>query len=85
MHITSQNHGYAVDGALLRDEAEVDSPQPGTTANSGGPSAMRLPVLSIQYHSEASPGPQDNVYIFDKFLILCIRSDEGSDAHNARY
>jgi hypothetical protein len=29
-----------------------------------------LPVLTIQYHSEASPGPQDNVYIFDRFLEM---------------
>ena len=67
VHITSQNHGYAVDGALLRDEAEVThrSLNDGTVE---GLRHKRLPVLSIQYHSEASPGPQDNVYIFDRFL-----------------
>jgi carbamoyl-phosphate synthase small subunit len=27
-------------------------------------------VITIQYHSEASPGPQDNVYIFDRFLEM---------------
>ena len=69
VHITSQNHGYAVDGALLRDEAEVThrSLNDGTVE---GLRHKRLPVLSIQYHSEASPGPQDNVYIFDRFLDL---------------
>ena len=34
-----------------------------------------LPVMSIQYHSEASPGPRDNEYIFDEFLAL-IRKEE---------
>jgi carbamoyl-phosphate synthase small subunit len=29
-----------------------------------------LPVLTIQYHSEASPGPHDNRYLFDRFLEL---------------
>ena len=28
------------------------------------------PVISIQYHSEASPGPQDNLYVFDRFLEM---------------
>ena len=31
------------------------------------------PILSIQYHSEGSPGPQDNVYLFDRFLEM-VRS-----------
>ena len=29
-----------------------------------------LPILSIQHHSEGSPGPQDNVYLFDRFLEM---------------
>jgi len=29
-----------------------------------------LPIFSIQYHSEASPGPRDNVYLFEKFLEM---------------
>jgi len=29
-----------------------------------------LPILSIQYHSEASPGPRDNEYLFDRFLEM---------------
>ena len=32
-----------------------------------------LSVLSIQYHSEGSPGPQDNVYLFDRFLEMVTR------------
>ena len=33
-------------------------------------SPVKLPILSIQYHSEASPGPMDNVYLFDRFLEM---------------
>ncbi len=32
-----------------------------------------LPILSIQYHPEGSPGPQDNVYLFDSFLEMVKR------------
>ena len=41
--------------------------------NDGTVEGMRhreLPVMSIQYHSEASPGPLDNVYLFDRFMDL---------------
>ncbi len=34
-----------------------------------------LPILSIQYHSEGSPGPQDNVYLFDRFLEMVRTND----------
>jgi len=69
VHITSQNHGYAVDGARLSTDAQVThlSLNDGTVE---GLRHKRLPVLSIQYHSEASPGPRDNVYIFDRLLEL---------------
>jgi carbamoylphosphate synthase small subunit len=30
----------------------------------------QLPILSIQYHSEASPGPRDNLYLFEQFLEM---------------
>ena len=69
VHITAQNHGYAVDADSLPSEVQVshvnlnDDTVEGLRHNS-------LPVMSIQYHSEASPGPRDNEYIFDEFLML---------------
>lgn len=69
VHITAQNHGYAVDGDSLPSEVEISH----VNLNDGTVEGLRhreAPAMSIQYHSEASPGPLDNVYIFDHFLNL---------------
>jgi carbamoyl-phosphate synthase small subunit len=68
-YITAQNHGYAVDPDTLGSGAEVSH----VNLNDGTVEGLRhreLPVLSIQYHSEASPGPLDNVYFFDRFVEM---------------
>ena len=69
VYITSQNHGFAVDGDGLPPEVEVSH----FNLHDGTVEGLRhreLPILSIQYHSEASPGPLDNVYLFDRFLDM---------------
>jgi carbamoyl-phosphate synthase small subunit len=69
VHITAQNHGYAIDADGLSSDIEVAQ----VHLNDGTCEGLRHrtePVLSIQYHSEASPGPLDNVYIFDRFLEM---------------
>ncbi len=69
VHITAQNHGYAVDPDSLPPEVEVSH----TNLNDGTVEGLRhksLPVMSIQYHSEASPGPLDNTYVFNEFLEM---------------
>lgn len=65
--ITAQNHGYAVDPDGLSADAEV------THINLHDDTVEGLahrtePVFCIQYHAEASPGPLDNGYLFDRFL-----------------
>jgi carbamoyl-phosphate synthase small subunit len=73
IHITAQNHGYAVDPNSLKDGLEVTH----INLNDGTVEGLRhkeLPILSIQYHSEASPGPLDNTYLFNKFLELIRKS-----------
>ena len=68
-YITSQNHGYAVDPRGLRPEVEVTH----INLNDGTVEGLRhkeLPIFSIQYHSEASPGPQDTRSSFERFLDL---------------
>ncbi len=69
VHITAQNHGYALDPDGLSGGLEVSQ----LHLNDGtveGLSHRSEPLLSIQYHSEASPGPLDNVYVFDRFLEM---------------
>ena len=69
VHITAQNHGYAVDPDSLPSEIEVSH----INLNDGTVEGLRhrsLPIMSIQYHSEASPGPRDNEYLFDRFIEM---------------
>lgn len=69
VYITAQNHGYAVDPDTLKNGLEVSH----INLNDDTVEGLRhkgLPIFSIQYHSEASPGPLDNTYLFDKFLEI---------------
>ncbi len=69
IHITAQNHGYVTDPDTLPNELEVTH----INLNDGTVEGLRhkeLPIFSIQYHSEASPGPLDNTYLFEKFLEM---------------
>jgi carbamoyl-phosphate synthase small subunit len=73
VYITAQNHGYAIDADTLKGGLEVSH----VNLNDGTVEGLRhrdLPILSIQYHSEASPGPQDNTYLFERFLEM-MRSE----------
>ena len=69
VRITAQNHGYAVDPDSLPVALEVSH----VSLNDGTVEGLRhreLPILTIQYHSEAAPGPRDNEYLFDQFLDM---------------
>lgn len=69
VYITSQNHGYAVDADSLPAGLEVSRLNLNDHTVEG--LAHRdIPLLTIQYHSEASPGPRDNEYVFDQFLDM---------------
>jgi len=68
-YITAQNHGYATDPDGLHGGMEVSL----VNLNDDTVEGLRheeLGIMSIQYHSEASPGPLDNTYFFDRFLDL---------------
>ena len=72
VYITAQNHGYAVDADTLKDGLEVTH----INLNDGTVEGLRhkeLPIFSIQYHSEASPGPWDNIYLFENFIQMVRR------------
>ena len=67
VYITAQNHGYAVDPDGIKDGLEVSH----VNLNDGTVEGLRhknLPIFTIQYHSEASPGPLDSTYLFDRFI-----------------
>jgi len=73
VYITSQNHGYAIKPDTIRSGLEVSH----INLNDGTVEGLRhreLPIFAIQYHSEASPGPQDNVYLFKKFVEMLEES-----------
>lgn len=67
--ITSQNHGYAVVSDTLPKTAELSF----VNANDGtceGVDYLAMPAFSVQFHPEASSGPLDTAFLFDRFLNL---------------
>jgi len=69
VYITAQNHGYAIDADTFKGGLEISH----VNLNDGTVEGLKhkdLPILSIQYHSEASPGPLDNMYLFERFLEM---------------
>ncbi len=65
--VTSQNHGFAVDKDSLPEDVTIWF----TNANDGTVEGIfhdKLPVMSVQFHPEAAPGPQESAWIFDRFL-----------------
>lgn len=69
VEITSQNHGFAVDQSTLPADLELTH----INLNDNSCEGFRhksLPIFCVQYHPEASPGPHDARYLFDRFSHL---------------
>ena len=69
VYITTQNHGYAVRADSLPPGLEVSH----VNLHDGTVEGLRhreMPLFTIQFHSEASPGPRDCEYLFDEFLKM---------------
>ena len=75
VEITSMNHGFAIDRATLPEDVEETHVSLFDSSNCGI-TLKGKPVFSVQYHPEASPGPQDSHYLFTRFANL-IRQSKG--------
>ena len=69
VEITSQNHGFEVIGDSLPDDVSITHISLFDDSNEGLKSNSK-PLFSVQYHPEASPGPQDSHYLFERFAAL---------------
>ena len=69
VEITSQNHGFAVDGKNL-PKGVVESHVSLFDGSNEGVRVEGRPIFSVQYHPEASPGPTDSHYLFKRFTDL---------------
>ncbi|MFQ7101845.1 MAG: glutamine-hydrolyzing carbamoyl-phosphate synthase small subunit [Anaerovoracaceae bacterium] len=77
-YITSQNHGYAVQyESIILKGMEITH----LNLNDGTVEGMEhrdLPIFSVQFHPEASPGPNDTGYLFDKFTGMMKEDRENA-------
>ena len=76
VEITSMNHGFAVDGDSLPEQVTQTHISLFDGSNCGI-AVEGKPIFSVQYHPEASPGPQDSHYLFARFSDI-IKTNKGS-------
>ena len=69
IYVTAQNHGYAVDKNYIPKDFEISHINLNDDTVEGLVN-KKLNIMTIQYHSEASPGPHDSEYLFDRFLSM---------------
>ncbi|MBT2187713.1 glutamine-hydrolyzing carbamoyl-phosphate synthase small subunit [Sphingobium nicotianae] len=67
VEITSMNHGFALDAATLPANV-IETHVSLFDGSNCGIAFTDKPVFAVQYHPEASPGPQDSFYLFEKFV-----------------
>jgi carbamoyl-phosphate synthase small subunit len=68
VEITAQNHGFAVDPDSLKASEVILTHKNLNDDTLEGLRHRRMPLFSVQYHPEASPGPHDSAYLFDQFV-----------------
>jgi len=72
VEITSMNHGFTVDGQTL-PEGLIETHVSLFDGSNCGLRMADREVFSVQYHPEASPGPMDSIYLFDRFTVAMAR------------
>lgn len=70
VEITSQNHGFAIDADTIPSATIEVTHLNLNDRTVAGLQHKTLPIFSVQYHPEASPGPHDADYLFEKFVTL---------------
>ncbi len=70
VEITSQNHGFAIDDQSLEGTGATVTHRNLNDQTIAGLGHRTLPVFSVQYHPEASPGPHDGDYLFGRFVAM---------------
>lgn len=70
VYISSQNHGYMVDGDTLDPKVAVPAFINVNDQTNEGLSYIGKKIFTVQFHPEACPGPEDSAYLFDKFLQM---------------
>lgn len=79
VEITSQNHGFHVLPDTLPDTIEVTHISLFDKTNEGI-RATHKPAFSVQYHPEASPGPEDSHYLFGRFIDMIAATQKATSA-----
>ncbi len=70
VEITAQNHGFAVDPDSLKSSDVLLTHRNLNDDTLEGLRHRKLPLFSVQYHPEASPGPHDSAYLFEQFVKM---------------
>lgn len=68
VEITAHNHGFAVDPDSMKDSEVILTHRNLNDNTLEGLRHRSLPLFTVQYHPEASPGPHDSAYLFEKFV-----------------
>jgi len=77
VEITAQNHGFAVDPDSLKANEVILTHKNLNDDTLEGLRHRNMPLFSVQYHPEASPGPHDSAYLFDQFVNMMQEHGKG--------
>ena len=83
--ITSQNHGFAVEGSERGIKGVKELEVTHVNLNDGTVEGLRhreLPIFAVQYHPEAAPGPHDARPLFNQFLDVVRKQSAQSDSNS---